>query len=402
MKQNKHSLPVNDEGFYGNGTFGGAFVPEQLKPNLDELAAAFYDAIADDEFMARYRQMLRDYVGRPSALYPAERLSKEVGARIFLKREDLNHTGAHKINNSLGLAMLAKRMGKKRIIAETGAGQHGVATATVCALMGMECTIYMGAIDVERQRPNVERMKMLGATVVPVTSGGSTLQDAVNDALASWVERRDDTFYLIGSAVGPHPFPEMVAYFQSIISEELMKQVPEQTGKELPDYVIACVGGGSNASGAFYHFIDKPSVKLVAVEAAGRGIDTPFHAATMTLGTEGVLHGARTLVNKDATGNVIEPYSISAGLDYPGVGPLPAMLAQTGRMQVLAATDTEALSAAYELTRLEGIIPALESSHALAGLKMIDFKPDDVVIVNLSGRGDKDMETYLKFLHTNS
>ena len=395
MKQIKHSLPVNDEGFYGEGRFGGAFVPEQLKPNLDELAAAFYEAINDKVFMDEYRRLLRDYVGRPSALYPAERLSKEIGAKVYLKREDLNHTGAHKINNALGLAMLAKRMGKKRVIAETGAGQHGVATATVCALMGLECTIYMGALDVERQRPNVERMKMLGAEIIPVTSGGGTLQDAVNDALASWVERRHDTFYLIGSAVGPHPFPEMVAFFQSVISEELLKQVPEQTGKALPDYIIACVGGGSNASGAFYHFIDKPAVKLVAVEAAGRGIDTLQHAATMTLGVEGVLHGARTLVNTDSEGNVIEPYSISAGLDYPGVGPLPAMLATTGRMEVLAATDNEALDAAHELTRLEGIIPALESSHALAGLKMIDFKPDDVVVVNLSGRGDKDLETYL-------
>lgn len=397
MKTNKHFLPVNDEGFYGDGRFGGAFVPDDLKPNLDELAKAFYEAIDDPEFMARYRRLLRDYVGRPSALYPAERLSREVGARVFLKREDLNHTGAHKINNALGLGLLAERMGKHRIIAETGAGQHGVAAATIAALLGMECTIYMGAVDVERQRPNVERMKMLGASVVAVTSGGSTLQDAVNEALASWVERRNDTFYLIGSAVGPHPFPEMVAFFQSVISEELLRQVPEQTGKELPDYVIACVGGGSNASGAFYHFIDKPSVKLVAVEAAGRGIDTLQHAATMTLGTEGVLHGARTLVNTDDKGNVIEPYSISAGLDYPGVGPLPAMLSRSGRMKVLAATDREALDAAYELTRLEGIIPALESSHALAGLKMIDFKPDDVVIVNLSGRGDKDLETFLKY-----
>lgn len=395
MNTIRHFLPVNDEGFYGDGRFGGAFVPDELRANLDELATAFYDAIADEAFMAEYRRLLRDYVGRPSALYPAERLGKEVGARVYLKREDLNHTGAHKINNALGLAMLARRMGKKRVIAETGAGQHGVATATVCALMGLECTIYMGAVDVERQRPNVERMKMLGADIVAVTSGGTTLQDAVNEALASWVERRDDTFYLIGSAVGPHPFPEMVAYFQSVISEELLKQIPEQTGKELPDYVIACVGGGSNASGAFFHFIDRPEVKLVAVEAAGRGIDTLKHAATMTLGTEGVLHGARTLVNTDGDGNVIEPYSISAGLDYPGVGPLPAMLATTGRMKVLAATDDEALSAAYELTRLEGIIPALESSHALAGLKKMQFKPDDVVVVNLSGRGDKDIETFL-------
>lgn len=397
-QSNKHGqLPVNDEGYYGRDSrFGGCYVPDALKENLRELAEAYYDAIADPEFMAEYRRLLRDYVGRPSALYFAPRLSEHYGTNIYLKREDLNHTGAHKINNAIGLALLAKRMGKKRVIAETGAGQHGVAAATVSALLGMECTVFMGATDVERQRPNVERMKMLGAEVVSVTSGGSTLQDAVNEALATWVERREDTFYLIGSAVGPHPFPEMVTTFQSIISEEIKKQLPEQTGKTLPDYVIACVGGGSNAGGAFYHFINEPEVKLVAVEAAGHGVESGEHAATMTAGTESVLHGSRTLVITDSEGNTIAPYSISAGLDYPGVGPLMAHLAASGRMQVLAATDDQALSAAYRLCRLEGIIPAMESSHALAALDLMKFKPDDVVVINLSGRGDKDMQSFLQ------
>lgn len=388
-------LPVDDNGYYGDGRFGGAYVPEPLKANLAELAHAYYDAIADPEFMAEYRQLLRDYVGRPSALFHARRLSEHYGTNIYLKREDLNHTGAHKINNAIGLALLARRMGKRRIIAETGAGQHGVAAATVAALMGMECTVYMGAVDVERQRPNVERMRMLGATVVPVTSGGATLQDAVNEALNAWVECRDNTFYLIGSAVGPHPFPEMVTFFQSVISEEIKRQLPEQTGRALPDYVIACVGGGSNAGGAFYHFIDEPSVKLIAVEAAGEGVDTPRHAATMTLGKEAVLHGSRTLVTLDQKGDVMEPYSISAGLDYPGVGPLQAYLAASGRTKVLAATDAQALEAARRLSRTEGIIPAMESSHALAALDMMKFSPHDVVVINVSGRGDKDMQAFM-------
>lgn len=388
-------LPVNDLGYYGpDGRFGGAYVPDALKDNLKELAAAYYDAIADPAFMAEYRRLLRDYVGRPTSLYHAPRLSERYGARIYLKREDLNHTGAHKINNAIGLALLARRMGKKRVIAETGAGQHGVAAATVSALMGLECTVYMGATDVERQRPNVERMRMLGAEVVAVEAGGSTLQDAVDRAFAEWVERRDDTFYLIGSSVGPHPFPEIVTFFQSVISEESKAQVREQTGKPLPDCVIACVGGGSNAGGAFYHYIDEPSVRLVAVEAAGHGVATGRHAATMTVGREQVLHGSRTLVITDADGNAVEPYSISAGLDYPGVGPLMAFLAASGRMQVLAATDAEALDAAFALSRLEGIIPAMESSHALAALEKMTFSPDDVVVVNLSGRGDKDMQAF--------
>lgn len=386
-------LPVDDNGFYGR--FGGCYVPDELKKNLNELAEAYYDAIADPKFMAEYRDLLRHYVGRPSPLYHARRLSEKYGTNIYLKREDLNHTGAHKINNAIGLAMLARRMGKRRVIAETGAGQHGVATATVCALLGLECTIYMGAIDVERQRPNVERMRMLGAEVVPVKQGGATLQNAVDAALAEWVNRRDDTFYLIGSAVGPHPFPEMVSFFQSVISEEIRRQVAELSGKELPDYVIACVGGGSNASGAFYHFLNEPSVKLVAVEAAGHGIETGQHAATMTVGKDAVLHGSHTLVITDADGNVVPPYSISAGLDYPGVGPLLACLADNGRVEVLAATDDEALDAAFELTRTEGIIPAIESSHALAALSKIKFRPDDVIVINVSGRGDKDMQAYM-------
>ena len=393
-------LPVNDEGYYGTDKrFGGAYVPAELKKNLNELAGAYYDAIADHEFMAEFRQLLRDYVGRPSALYHAPRLSAHYHTNIYLKREDLNHTGAHKINNAIGLALLARRMGKKRIIAETGAGQHGVAAATVAALLGMECTVYMGAVDVDRQRPNVERMRMLGASVVPVSDGGATLQDAVDAALAAWVEQRDDAFYLIGSAVGPHPFPEIVTFFQSVISEEIKHQVTEQTAKLLPDYVIACVGGGSNAGGAFYHFINEPSVKLIAVEAAGDGIGTDRNAATMTLGHETVLHGSRTLAITDEEGNVKEPYSISAGLDYPGVGPLQAYLADCGRTTVLAATDAQALDAAFLLTRLEGIIPAIESSHALAALEMLHFKPDDIVVVNVSGRGDKDMQAFMSHQH---
>ena len=388
-------LPVDDEGYYGpDKRFGGAYVPEELNKNLKELADAYYEAIADQEFMEEYRRLLSFYVGRPTSLYPAPRLSERYGARIFLKREDLNHTGAHKINNAIGLALLARRMGKRRVIAETGAGQHGVAAATVCALMGLECTVFMGATDIERQGPNVARMKMLGAEVVAVHSGGGTLQDAVDKALDTWVKQRDDTFYLIGSAVGPHPFPEMVTFFQSVISEESKRQVAELTDKKLPDYVIACVGGGSNAGGAFYHYIAEPSVKLVAVEAEGLGINSKRHAASMKAGQETVLHGSRTLALTDTEGNVVEPYSISAGLDYPGVGPLLAYLADCGRMEVLSAKDSEALDAAFLLARTEGIIPALESSHALAALGKIAFNPDDVVIVNLSGRGDKDMKAY--------
>lgn len=384
-----NSLQPDENGFYGvDHRFGGQYVPDELKKNLDEVYAAFTEAVADPAFMAEFEQLLRDYVGRPSSLYHARRLSEKYGAIILLKREDLNHTGAHKINNALGLGLLARRMGKRRIIAETGAGQHGVAAATVAALLGLECTVYMGAVDVDRQRPNVERMKMLGAKVVAVTDGGATLQDAVNAALSAWVEQRDDTFYLIGSAVGPHPFPRIVTFFQSVISRELLDQVPALTGRHTPDMIIACVGGGSNAGGAFYHFIDRPEVSLVAVEAAGHGLDTDEHAATMTLGAENVLHGSRTLVIDK------EPYSISAGLDYPGVGPVMSTLATQGRMKVLAATDGEALAAARQLARLEGIIPALESSHALAALDKLDLRPDQIIVVNVSGRGDKDMKAF--------
>ncbi len=391
----KHRMPVNDSGFYGDGRFGGAFVAPELKANLDELADAYYEAMADMNFMNEYRQLLRDYVGRPTPLYKAERMSCHYGTNIYLKREDLNHTGAHKINNAIAMGLLARRMGKRRVIAETGAGQHGVATATVCALLGLECTVFMGETDIRRQRHNVERMLMLGAGVKSVKAGTGTLTDAVNEALADWCRNRSEAFYLMGSAVGPHPYPEMVAEFQSVISEEIKAQVPVLTGKPLPDYVIACVGGGSNAAGAFFNFIDEPSVRLVAVEAAGLGVETCKHAATMTLGSEAVLHGSRTLVIKDNDGGVAEPYSISAGLDYPGVGPLQAWLAASGRTSVLSATDCEAIAAAYRLTRLEGIIPAMESSHALAALDKLQFNPDDVVVVNLSGRGDKDIDTFL-------
>lgn len=394
MDTTKHGLlPVDDLGFYGQ--FGGAFVPDALKQNLDEVANAYYHLIDDPQFREELGVLLRTYVGRPSPLYHARRLSRLYNTNVYLKREDLNHTGAHKINNALALALLARHMGKRKVIAETGAGQHGVATATAAALLNLECTIYMGAVDVARQKPNVERMRMLGATVVAVDTGGATLQNAVDAALAAWIEHRDDTFYLIGSAVGPHPFPEMVTHFQSVISEELLQQVPQLTDSPLPTHVVACVGGGSNAGGAFYHFIDRPSVQLIAVEAAGHGVDTGEHAATMSVGTPQVLHGARTLVIDDGTGQVKEPYSISAGLDYPGVGPLMAHLASTGRISVLAATDAEALAAARQLARIEGIIPALESSHALAALNKMTFSPSDIVVVNLSGRGDKDIATFL-------
>lgn len=392
MSRYKHFLPVDDEGYYGR--FGGAYIPEILHANVENLKEAFYRWVDDEEFKAEFDSLMRDYVGRPSPLYHARRLSALYNTNIYLKREDLNHTGAHKINNAIGSALLARRMGKKRIIAETGAGQHGVATATVCALMGMECIVYMGATDVARQRPNVERMKMLGAKVVPVTSGNKTLKDATNEAIRDWCCNPSDTFYIIGSTVGPHPYPEMVARFQSVISQEMLRQVPELTGKELPDYVVACIGGGSNAAGAFYLFINRPEVNLVAVEAAGLGIDSGETAASMARGTEGIIHGARTMVMQDEDGQITEPYSISAGLDYPGVGPLHAYLHDTGRAEVIAATDRQALDAAYRLTRLEGIIPALESAHALAALDIKKFAPDDVVVINLSGRGDKDLALY--------
>ncbi len=386
---------VNDNGYYGD--FGGAYIPEMLYPNVEELRQQYLAIIQRDDFQREFDQLLRDYVGRPSPLYLAERLSDRYGANIFLKREDLNHTGAHKINNTIGQILLAARLGKKRIIAETGAGQHGVATATVCALKGLQCVVYMGAIDIERQAPNVARMKMMGAEVVPATSGSQTLKDATNEALRDWINNPIDTHYIIGSVVGPHPYPDMVARFQSVISAETRKQLLEKTGREIPDYAIACVGGGSNAAGMFYHFLDSPEVKLVAVEAAGKGIDSGESAATTVLGREGVLHGSRSLLMQTKDGQVVEPYSISAGLDYPGIGPQHAWLYKTGRATYASVTDDDAMQAGLLLTRLEGIIPAIESAHALAQLEKMTFDPNDNVVVCLSGRGDKDLDNYMKY-----
>ena len=383
---------VDQRGYYGR--FGGAFVPEVLHANVENLRKAYLREMSDPSFQDEFQSLLRDYVGRPSPLYLARRLSERYGAKIYLKREDLNHTGAHKINNTIGQILLARRMGKTRIIAETGAGQHGVATATVCALMDMECIVYMGATDIARQRPNVEKMEMLGARVVPVESGNKTLKDATNEAIRDWCCNPRDTYYIIGSTVGPHPYPDMVARFQSVISQEIRRQLLEKEGRETPDCVIACVGGGSNAAGAFYHFINEPSVKLVAAEAGGLGVDTGYSAATIHLGREGIIHGARTLVMQTEDGQITEPYSVSAGLDYPGIGPLHAYLSDEGRLEVLAVNDGEALDAAFLLTEQEGIIPALESAHALAVLEKKKFAPSDVVVVNVTGRGDKDMETY--------
>lgn len=385
---------VDQRGYYGR--FGGAFVPEVLHANVENLRKAYLCEMSDPSFQDEFQSLLRDYVGRPSPLYLARRLSERYGAKIYLKREDLNHTGAHKINNTIGQILLARRMGKTRIIAETGAGQHGVATATVCALMDMECIVYMGATDIARQRPNVEKMEMLGARVVPVESGNKTLKDATNEAIRDWCCNPRDTYYIIGSTVGPHPYPDMVARFQSVISQEIRRQLLEKEGRETPDCVIACVGGGSNAAGAFYHFINEPSVKLVAAEAGGLGVDTGYSAATIHLGREGIIHGARTLVMQTEDGQITEPYSVSAGLDYPGIGPLHAYLSDEGRLEVLAVDDGEALDAAFLLTEQEGIIPALESAHALAVLEKKKFAPSDVVVVNVSGRGDKDMETYIR------
>ena len=385
---------VDQRGYYGR--FGGAFIPEVLYSNVQNLREAYLREMADPGFRAEFDALLRDYVGRPSPLYLAKRLSERYGAKIYLKREDLNHTGAHKINNTIGQILLARRMGKTHIIAETGAGQHGVATATVCALMDMECIVYMGATDIARQRPNVEKMEMLGATVVPVESGNMTLKDATNEAIRDWCCNPRDTYYIIGSTVGPHPYPDMVARFQSVISQEIRKQLLEKEGREEPDCIIACVGGGSNAAGAFYHFINSPSVRLIAAEAGGEGILSGRSAATIQLGREGIIHGARTLVMQTEDGQITEPYSISAGLDYPGIGPMHAFLSEEGREEVIAVDDNEALEAAYMLTRTEGIIPALESAHALAVLEKKKFAPSDVVVVNVSGRGDKDMETYIR------
>lgn len=385
---------VNSNGYYGR--FGGQFVPEMLYPNVDNLKKVYQEILNSESFQKEYKQLLKEYVGRPTPLTYAKRMSAAYGTNIFLKREDCAHTGAHKINNAIGQILIAKQMGKTRIIAETGAGQHGVATATVCALMGMKCAVYMGEVDIQRQAPNVARMKMLGAEVIPAMTGNRTLKDATNEALRDWISNPEDTFYIIGSVVGPHPYPDMVAKLQSIISEETKWQFREQTGKDLPDYVLACIGGGSNAAGSFYNFLDDETVRLVAIEAAGLGLDTPDTAASIARGTEGIIHGSRTMLMQTDDGQIIEPYSISAGLDYPGVGPLHSFLAESGRATVLAATDQEALDAAFELTRLEGIIPALESAHALAGLKKLDFKSTDNVVVTISGRGDKDMETYMK------
>ncbi|HWZ21812.1 MAG TPA: tryptophan synthase subunit beta [Cytophagaceae bacterium] len=384
---------VNKKGFYGN--YGGAYIPEMLYPNVEELCERYLEIMNETSFQEEFQALLKDYVGRPTPLYFAKRLSEKHQATIYLKREDLCHTGAHKINNTIGQILLAKRLGKKRIIAETGAGQHGVATATVCALMGYECVVYMGEIDIERQKPNVERMKMLGAEVRPAKSGSKTLKDATNEAIRDWINNPVDTHYIIGSVVGPHPYPDMVARFQSVISEEIKKQLKEKTGKEDPDYVIACVGGGSNAAGAFYHFLENEKVNLIAVEAAGMGINSGHSAATTVLGKPGIIHGSKTLLMQTEDGQIIEPYSISAGLDYPGIGPIHANLFESGRGTFYAITDKEAFLAAVMLSRTEGIIPALESAHAIAVLDHMKFKPEDTVVVNLSGRGDKDMQTYI-------
>ncbi len=380
-------------GYYGE--FGGAFVPEMLYPNVEELRSEYLEIMERPAFKKQYSALLKDYVGRATPLYFAENLSNQYNTQIYLKREDLNHTGAHKINNALGQALLAQHLGKKRIIAETGAGQHGVATATACALLGLECIVYMGEVDIKRQAPNVARMKMLGATVVPATSGSKTLKDAVNEALRDWINNADSTHYIIGSVVGPHPFPDLVARFQSVISEEIRFQLREQTGSELPDAIIACVGGGSNAAGAFYHFADELSVRLIAAEAGGLGVDSGKSAATTALGTTGILHGSKSLVMQTGEGQVIEPHSISAGLDYPGIGPMHAHLFASGRAEFVSVTDQQALASAKNLARREGIIPALESAHALAVLDFINFKTEQKVVICLSGRGDKDMEAYM-------
>ncbi len=389
------SYHVDARGYYGK--FGGSYIPEMLYPNVEELRTHYLDIIQSEEFLREFHHLLKDYVGRPTPLYRANRLSEAYGASIFLKREDLCHTGAHKVNNTIGQILLARKLGKQKIIAETGAGQHGVATATVCALMGMECIVYMGKVDMERQRPNVERMRILGAKVVPATSGSMTLKDATNEAMRHWINNPTDTHYIIGSVVGPHPYPDMVARFQSVISEEMRRQLEEEIGNPYPDYVFACVGGGSNAAGAFYHYLDDAHVELVGVEAAGKGVDSGQSAATTVLGKPGVLHGSKTLLMQTEDGQVVEPHSISAGLDYPGIGPMHAHLFDVGRVNFVSATDDEAMQAGIKLSRLEGIIPAIESAHALAALDQFKFEKDDVVVVNLSGRGDKDLETYIRW-----
>ena len=389
------SYHVNEKGFYGN--FGGAFIPEMLYPNVEELRQNYLKISAEPSFQEEFKYLLKDYVGRPTPLYFAERLSKEYNTKVYLKREDLCHTGAHKVNNTIGQILMAKKLGKTRIIAETGAGQHGVATATVCALMGLECIVYMGEVDIKRQAPNVARMKMLGAEVRPATSGSKTLKDATNEAIRDWINNPENTYYIIGSVVGPHPYPDMVARFQAVISEEIKQQLLEKEGRENPDYVVACVGGGSNAAGTFYHFLDDHEVKIIAVEAAGLGVDSGESAATSALGKIGVIHGSKTLLMQSADGQITEPYSISAGLDYPGVGPMHAHLFETKRADFIAITDEDAMNWGIKLSKTEGIIPAIETAHAFAVLDKMKFKPEDIVVINLSGHGDKDLNTYVDY-----
>lgn len=396
MSSTKHSYHPNKSGFYG--PYGGAFIPEMLYANVAELQDVYLSIMEEPEFQQEFDELLRDYVGRPSPLYLAKKMSAKYKANIYLKREDLNHTGAHKINNTIGQILLAKRLNKKRIIAETGAGQHGVATATVCALMGLECVVYMGAVDIKRQAPNVARMKMLGATVIPAESGSKTLKDATNEAIRDWINNAEDTHYIIGSAIGPHPYPDMVTRFQSVISKEIKWQLEQKTGRDYPDYVVACVGGGSNAAGAFYHYLHDDRVKLILAEAAGLGIDSGESAATSILGTQGVIHGCMTLLMQTDDGQIVEPYSLSAGLDYPGIGPMHAHLIKTGRAKVYAATDDEAMQAVIQLSKEEGIIPALETAHALAILDRIGVKENDNIVICLSGRGDKDLNTFINYM----
>ncbi|PKP15115.1 MAG: tryptophan synthase subunit beta [Bacteroidetes bacterium HGW-Bacteroidetes-23] len=388
---------VDEKGFYGE--FGGAFIPEMLYPNIEELRLNYLKITAEPSFKKEFMELMVDYVGRPTPLYFAKRLSERYNTKIYLKREDLCHTGAHKINNTIGQILIAKRLGKTRIIAETGAGQHGVATATVCALMGLKCVIYMGEVDIKRQAPNVARMKMLGAEVRPATSGSKTLKDATNEAIRDWINNPENTYYIIGSVVGPHPYPDMVARFQAVISEEIKAQLEEKEGTEFPDYVIACVGGGSNAAGAFYHFLEDENVKLIAVEAAGKGVDSGESAATSILGKIGIIHGSKTLLMQSPDGQITEPYSISAGLDYPGVGPLHSHLHQTKRAEFIAITDDEAMQSGWKLSQTEGIIPAIETAHAFAVLDKKQFKSTDIVVINLSGRGDKDLSTYIDYFN---
>ena len=391
------SYQVDEKGYYGE--FGGAYIPEMLYPNVEELRSRYLDIMKEESFQKEFKELLKEYVGRPTPLYYAKRFSEKYGTKVYLKREDLCHTGAHKVNNTIGQILMAQKLGKKRIIAETGAGQHGVATATVCALMGMECIVYMGEIDIDRQAPNVARMKMLGATVIPAKSGSRTLKDATNEAIRDWINNPVDTHYIIGSVVGPHPYPDMVARFQAVISEEIKNQLQEKEGKVDPDFVVACVGGGSNAAGAYYHYLDNPDVGIIAVEAAGKGVDSGESAATSALGKAGIIHGSKTLLMQTGDGQITEPYSISAGLDYPGVGPMHANLYTSGRGEFISVTDEDAMKAGLELAKLEGIIPAIETSHALAIFETRKFRKDDIVVVNLSGRGDKDLNTYIEYFN---